>query len=112
MKLYILYYGLSILRCLYILYLIRIRKSTGEQSLFFKAFRDGLLIITCVLMHWYRLSHEGRVCSGDFLRPNEIPRDNMLLRRGQLLYIHLLLIWLVVLSMLVVLVTYRLLSHK
>ena len=30
MKLYILYYGASILRCLYILYLIRIRKSTGE----------------------------------------------------------------------------------
>ena len=30
MKLYILYYAASILRCLYILYLIRIRKSTGD----------------------------------------------------------------------------------
>ena len=79
MKLYITYYGISILRSIYILYLIRIHKATGSETRAFKACRDALLLVACVLLHYQRLSHTGQVCSGDFLLPNQVPDKSMLI---------------------------------
>jgi hypothetical protein len=47
-------------------------------------------------MHYYRLSHAGKVCSGDYLPEEERDmRDKYLVARGELMWNYMAAFWII-----------------
>lgn len=51
-------------------------------------------------MHYYRLSHGGKVCSGDFLEDTDIASDYYLIARGELMWWYMFGFWVILASLL------------
>eukprot|EP00347_Sterkiella_histriomuscorum_P006170 403353798 len=69
-----------------------LRLSMAVEYLFY-----AIALLSLVFMHWFRLSHSGRVCSGDFVKVKDI-EDPLLQNyymdsKGRLLYLILVLLW-------------------
>lgn len=88
------------------LYEFKIKKVIFRNANLVKWLNDLLAIFSMLLLHGYRLSHTGKVCSGDYAI-EENDKSEYLSLRGRLLLMHLFIIWIIILSILFAIFVYR-----
>ena len=108
LKLYLLYFTIGSCINGWHLYEYSIHKTLFPNIVqMVKWFNDFLAIYSLVLLHAYRLSHGGKVCSGQYAYGQDREDAVYLLMRGKLLFVHLVIIWVVLLCMGVVTCVYK-----
>ena len=104
--LYFLFFAFSCVLNIVKIYELKINKVIFPNIGVARWLKDILAIVAMILLHMYRLSHTGRVCAGAFKVGDESD-ESYLIKRGILLFAHLLIIWMIVFAICVVIFTYR-----
>ncbi|CDW87152.1 UNKNOWN [Stylonychia lemnae] len=106
MQLYLAYFAISCIKNAIKLYHLQIKKIICRHIHQIQWAADILAFVTMIVLHCYRLSHSGKVCSGTFRLSND-NSEHYLTNRGLLLLAHIVMIWLVLIAQFIVVFTYR-----